>query len=132
MGLRVAFILAAALGSACSSASKTAPTGPDQSPVIDAVSSPQTLAMASDGTWLWQPTVTYHDPDGDAVTKYHLTLKDVVDTSAFVNGNGGTTVIEISVHVPKGTAPGAHAFTISLTDATGAESAVYDGMITLL
>lgn len=110
----------------CSSSSK----GPaNQPPVIDTV---QAAATAKAGAQ-WTMTVSFHDPDKDAVQDIHFTMKDLGQdlTTAAQGQTANATAVVAGITFPANTPTGPHAYTISLIDSGGAESIAYMGTVTV-
>jgi hypothetical protein len=116
-----------ALVAGCSSSSSGAAA--NQGPVIDNV---QAAATATAGSQ-WQMTITFHDPEKDAVQDVHFTMKDLGQdiTSPAQGQTANASAILAGITFPANTPKGAHAFTVSLIDSKGAEGAVYAGSVTV-
>jgi hypothetical protein len=120
----VAFL---ALLAGCSSSSSGAAA--NQGPVIDSVQAAATTAAGAQ----WQMTITFHDPEKDAVQDIHFTMKDLnQDLTTAAQGQTANAVgIIAAISFPANTPKGAHAYTVSLIDSKGAEGAVYSGTVTV-
>ncbi len=116
-----------ALLAGCSSSSSGAAA--NQGPVIDTV---QAAATAKAGTQ-WTMTVNFHDPEKDAVADVHFTMKDLGQdlTSPAQGSTANANAVVVAITFPANTPKGAHAYTLSLVDAKGAEGAIYTSTVTV-
>ena len=116
-----------ALLAGCSSSSSGAAA--NLGPVIDTV---QAAATAKVGAQ-WTMTVSFHDPEKDAVADVHFTMKDLGQdlTTAAQGQTANANAVVVGIAFPANTPKGPHAYTLSLIDAKGAEGAVYSGTVTL-
>lgn len=122
----IAFV---ALVAGCSSGSSGSGAAANQGPVIDSLQASPTAKAGSQ----WQMTITFHDPEKDAIQDVHFTMKDLKQdiTSAAQGSTANANAILAGITFPPNTPKGAHAFTVSLIDARGAEGAVYAGSVTV-
>jgi hypothetical protein len=131
MSLRSAFFsLAPSFALFACSSSSSAPAG--QPPVIDSVDAPAT-ATQSNGAYAITATVAFHDPNKAAITKVRLEIPAAnLDTSQDVRNANPAAVSAQVLFAISGSAPKqSYNYSISVIDATGAESAAVEKSITL-
>jgi hypothetical protein len=117
-----------ALLAGCSSSS-SGTTAANKGPVIDSAQGASTAKAGSQ----WTVTLSFHDPEGDAVQDVHFVMPDLKQdiTSAATGQTANASGIVVGIAFPANTPKGAHAYSVSLIDAKGNEGTPYSASVTV-